>query len=96
MILGGKAHDIDMVIDFSRMEEIKSILENLSKNTGWNLFLKSTKDNGNLITIHYYIESNKTIEIVHFDFFKNFSWIDIPLIKNEDLLSKCVCENGIY
>ena len=96
LILGGKAHDIDMVIDFSRMEEIKSILENLSKNTGWNLFLKSTKDNGNLITIHYYIESNKTIEIVHFDFFKNFSWIDIPLIKNEDLLSKCVCENGIY
>ena len=28
LILGGKAHDIDMVIDFSRMEEIKSILEN--------------------------------------------------------------------
>lgn len=96
LILSGEAHDIDMVIDFSRMEEIKSILENLSQNTGWNLFFKSTKDNGNLITIHYYIESNKTIEIVHFDFFKNFSWISIPLIKNEDLLSKCICENGIY
>lgn len=96
LILNGEAHDIDMVIDFSRIEEIMNILENLSVNMGWNLFLKSTKDNGNLITLHYYIEYNKSIEIVHFDFFKNFSWINIPLIKNEELLSNCIYEDGIY
>lgn len=96
LILTGEAHDIDMVIDFSRMEEVMKILENLSTNMGWNLFFKSTKDNGNLITIHYYIEFNKSIEIVHFDFFKNFSWNNIPLIKNEQLLYKSTCENGIY
>lgn len=95
-ILEGKAHDIDMVIEFSKIDEVFMILETLAKKMQWKLFFKAVKDNGNLITVHYFCINEDKIEIIHFDFFNNFSWSDIPLIKNKQLLSECILKEGVY
>lgn len=96
-ILKGEAHDIDMVVDYKKINKVKDILEKLSKKYGCKKFLELIKDNGNLTAIHFFlIDDAKNIYIVHFDLFKTFSWNGIVLIDNEKLLEKRICDNGIY
>lgn len=96
MILKGLAHDIDMVIDFSQINDVYKILSELSKTLEWELFLKTVKDNGNIVTVHFFTIHEKQVYIVHFDLFKNFSWNSIPMLSNSELLKSIIVKDGIY
>ena len=98
----GKLHDIDMTVDKHKFPSVLRILKELSVNQGWELFLSTTKDNGNLYACHYYTTDGLEVSIVHLDLFINFSWNGIPLLKNEVLLSNrkekegiLVCSDGV-
>ena len=95
-IIAGKAHDIDIVVDFSRFKDISELLHKISNELDWKLFFKTIKDEGNLIAVHYYNKSDKQISIVHFDMFNNYSWNAIPLIKNRELLQDKIERLGFY
>lgn len=85
-IIQGEAHDIDMVIDFERINELENILEEVAIKFGWKRIMSSDKDMGNLKTIHYAYWNKEIINIVHFDLFKTFSWNGHVLLTNKELL----------
>ena len=95
-IISGTAHDIDMVVDISKFENVIEILDIVANELNWSIFLKTTKDKGNLIALHYYLVKDNEIYIVHFDIFKTYSWEGISLIDNNILLKNSICNNGIY
>ena len=96
MILTGRAHDIDMVVDVSKINNVYKILSELSKELGWKLFLRTEKDNGNLVSVHYFATHEEQIYIVHFDLFINFSWKAIPILKNRELLLNKIEKDSVY
>ncbi len=94
-IFHGNLHDVDMTVDFKKLPSVLRILKELSAVQGWELFLSTTKDNGNLYACHYYLTDGLEVFIVHLDLFRNFSWNGIPLLKNEDLLRGSIKKEGI-
>lgn len=96
MIISGKAHDIDMAIDFSKIDEVYKILDEIAITFGWKPFLNTLKDNGNMITLHYFTIYRKQIYIVHFDLFKSFSWQSIILLKSDEIFKEKIENQGVF
>lgn len=95
-IMCGEAHDIDMCVDFNRIDEVIKQLDICAKEECWNRFLCCDKDNGSLKTIHFYYIKDEKIDIVHFDLFRDFSWNGIILFDNSMLVSNLRKENGVF
>lgn len=95
-IVDGKAHDIDMVIEKSKVKEARKFLLRVAAECGWMLVMESWKDSGNLLTIHFASVSECDIAIVHFDLFLNFSWNGYIILENELLLEGAVKRYGVY
>lgn len=95
-IMSGTAHDIDMGIDFARIDEAIEQLDTCATEEHWNRFLCCDKDNGSLKTIHFYHMEDRKIDIVHFDLFRDFSWNGIILFDNATLISNLRKENNVF
>lgn len=83
----GSAHDVDVVIDANRLRDVIKIIDVKSIELGWSKFLFFEKDNGKMLTVHFYHVFENTVQIVHFDFFVSYSWKGKVLINNAKLLS---------
>ncbi|MCD8081172.1 MAG: hypothetical protein LUF04_12455, partial [Bacteroides sp.] len=81
----GKAHDIDMTVDYGHIKRVLEELDCVAESDGWMKILVADKDRGNLKTVHFATKKG-TIEIVHFDLFKNFSWNSFILLTNSQML----------
>lgn len=92
----GLAHDIDMVLDFSKLSQALIILQRVALDMGWIKILCADKDGGNLKTVHYANIGGEKPEIVHFDFFSNFSWNGISILDNNALLKDLYKKNRLY
>lgn len=88
-VINGDAHDIDMVIDSSRLIASENILFTTASDLGWKVHIKtgSCKDAINIKCYHLFKISENKIHIVHFDFFPTFSWNGYVLIDNKTLLA---------
>lgn len=95
-IMEGKAHDIDMVIEKTKVKEARKFLLRVAAECGWMLVMESWKDSGNLLTIHFASVSECDIAIVHFDLFLNFSWNGYLMLENEQLLEGTKKRHGAY
>jgi hypothetical protein len=94
-ILNGDAHDIDMSVDFSRIDDVYAAFRAVSKNE-WKIHLLAKKDNGNLIAINLYKLENGMPLLLHFDLFKAFGWNGYTLIPYKKLLAGRKQINGVY
>lgn len=86
----GKAHDLDVVVDFHYKNHVLNILNWVAEEKGWNKILNVDKDCGNLKSVHYSYLDKGYPQIVHFDLFNNFSWNGLTIIGNQELL------DGVY
>lgn len=86
----GVAHDLDMALDFTHINQALDTLEQIAKEKGWIRTLCVDKDCGNLKTVHYTYLDQRKPEIIHYDFFNNFSWNGVTLLENQVLL------DGLY
>ena len=94
-IISGDVHDIDMTVDFEKINEVLKILNKIARQQGWKLHFIAEKDNGNLLTYHYFKIVHDIPIIVHFDFFKYFSWSGYRLLDNKILLSNRIVTGSI-
>lgn len=84
-ILHGDAHDIDLAVDFLRYDEVFSCLRSVS-GKNWKIHRMVEKDNGNLVTVNLYTLIGEKPILLHFDFFKAFSWNGYKLISYSRML----------
>ena len=96
-VINGDAHDIDMVVDSSRLITSENILFTTASDLGWKVHIKtgSCKDAINIKCYHMFKISENKIHIVHFDFFPTFAWNGYVLIDNKTLLAN-VNKKTIY
>lgn len=98
-VAAGTAHDIDMTVDSSRLEEAEVILSDIAASHGWNLHLKTGRitDQHNIKCYNYFLldEDAQEISIVHIDIFPTFSWHGYELLSNQALLDNRQ-ENELY
>lgn len=85
-ICSGNAHDIDMTINFERYDDVIECLKETGGNT-WHIHRIVEKDDGNLIAIHLYTLDDNCPILIHFDFFKYFSWQGYKLISFKRLMN---------
>ena len=95
----GDAHDIDMCIRDSRMQEAETLLNKQAERLGWKLHLKtgSSSDLSNIkcYNYHYVDKDTQRIYIVHIDIFPTFAWKGYELLSNDILLEE-VQGNSLY
>lgn len=95
----GDAHDIDMCIRASRMQEAETLLNKQAERLGWKLHLKtgSSSDLSNIkcYNYHYVDKDTQRIYIVHIDIFPTFAWKGYELLSNDILLEE-VQGNSLY
>ncbi len=95
----GDAHDVDMCIRGSRIQEAEPLLDKQAERLGWKLHLKtgSASDPSNIKCYNYYYadEEAQHIYIVHIDIFPTFAWKGYELIPNAILLEN-INQETIY
>lgn len=95
-VAAGDAHDVDMCIRASRMQDAEDLLAQHASSLGWKLHLHtgSATDASNIKCYHYYYLDAKTrrIFIVHIDVFPTFAWKGFELLSNSVLLQNINCD----
>lgn len=95
----GDAHDVDMCVRDSHMQEAETLLDKQAEHLGWKIHLKtgSASDLSNIKCYNYYYANKETqqIYIVHIDVFPTFAWKGYELLSN-DLLLKNTNRETIY
>lgn len=95
----GDAHDIDMCIDASYLQEAQQLLHEVANAHHFKQHMRTgiIKDRHNIKCHHYYHIDNKErkITIVHIDIFPAFTWSGYELLTNEQLLHN-VKNSGLY
>ena len=84
----GDAHDIDMTVEFDRMQEAARILDDIARASGWIMHMKTgdINDDVNIKCINYYTKQNNELILIHFDFFPTFTWNGMVLLNNTQML----------
>lgn len=96
----GDAHDVDMTVDSSRLEEVNALLHAIAGNLGWKLHMQTgrVQDRYNIKCYHFWYEDAelRQISIVHIDVFPTFSWNGYELLSNDTLLKNVPLGDSLY
>lgn len=89
-VAAGDAHDVDMCILNTHIEEAERLLDQKAEELGWKLHLKtgSSQDVSNIKCYNYYYSDTEKekIYIVHIDIFPTYAWKGYELLSNDVLL----------
>lgn len=93
----GDAHDVDMTVELSRMEDLFKIVRKLSQEEGWKLHMMTgtKKDPINIKCLNFFRIDNGKPTLIHIDIFPTCTWRGMVWIPNKMLLEN-IDESTIY